>query len=106
MRKFRNSLQRIAELETRWNIRIIPHPGDRDDDELHNITLVALATADNNNTIIICTELNFEIFGLSSKEAILTTIGKELMPYCMPKDLLRSIACNVGCTVKLINTKS
>ena len=90
MHKFRNSLQRIAELETRWNIHIIPHPRDRHFDELHNITLVALATEDNNNTVIICREV--EEFRITSKETILTTIGKELIPY---------IACLRICKVLL-----
>ena len=75
-----NSMQHITELETRWNIHFVPHPTVRQWDQLHNITLVAVATEDNNNTIIVCTEFDvFEFFGLSSQETILTTIGKEFM---------------------------
>ena len=73
-----STLQIIEELET-WNIYLVPHPKDRALDQLHNITLVAMATEENNNTNITCNEIDpFAVIpmGSSSKARNLITIGK------------------------------
>ena len=63
-----------------WNIYLVPHPSDRALDQLHNITLIAVATEDNNNTIIACNEFDpFDFFPTASKTKKLITIGKGLL---------------------------
>ena len=81
-----STLQIIEELEN-WNIYLVPHPSDRYAlDLLHNITLVATATEENNNTNITCEEFadtedifNFSPMVSSSKTKKLLTIGKDLL---------------------------
>ena len=76
-----STLQIIEELET-WNIYLVPHPSDRALDQLYNITLVAMATEENNNTNITCNEIDpFDFFpmGSNSKARNLISIGKCLL---------------------------
>ena len=71
----------MEELE-KQNIYLVPHPYDRALDQLHNITLVALATEENNNTIITCNEVDINelVFVQTiSKSKKLITIGKCLL---------------------------
>ena len=73
--------QRIDELETKWKIFFVPHPSDRSINQLHNITLVAMATEENNNTVITCNEFEYpdDFFPTGFKSENLTVIGKGLM---------------------------
>ena len=65
-----------------WNIYLVPHPSDRALDQLHNITLVAMATEENNNSNITCNEFDpFDFLPIVScyKTEKLTTIGKDFL---------------------------
>ena len=67
-----------------WNILLVPHPSDRAPDHLHNVTLVAMATEENNNTNITCQEfaedpVNPFAMLLRSRTEKLITIGKFLL---------------------------
>ena len=62
-----------------WNIYLVPHPSDRH--ALDNIRLVAMATEDNNKTIITCNEFDpfdYDFFPIptASETEKLITIGK------------------------------
>ena len=75
-----STLQRIDELEANWNIYFVPHPSKRALDRLHNITLVAVATEENNNTNITCNEIDpFVLTVVNCETTRLITIGKGLL---------------------------